>query len=327
VLAELVDALDLRDYVLVGQDWGGPIGLGAAGRAPERVAGLVLGNTWAWSMAPRPSAHVWALSIGGVPGRYVVERLNAFVEVAMRLGARRRRPTGRVLDHYRRPFPTAASRRPTWVFAREVTGASAFLDGEVAPALAALRDRPALLPWGDQDPVFRPGDRDRLAAALPRAEVHPLRGAATSSRRTRPTSWPPRSGRGGHARQPRADRGADRTDVLLEPVVAAHHGDLATGRGLGHPEASDAPCTTSTGTATASSSSWREAPRGATSGKARHSTAAAPACEAVRQATRAPDERPPASTRAPSSGRAASTASHAASSCLAGAALRRPATR
>jgi haloalkane dehalogenase len=177
VLAELVEALDLRDYVLVGQDWGGPIGLGAAGRAPDRVAGLVLGNTWAWSMAPRPSAHVWSLSIGGVPGRYVVEQLNAFVEVAMRLGPRRRRPTGRVLDHYRRPFPTAASRRPTWVFAREVTGASAFLDGEVAPALAALRDRPALLPWGDQDPVFRPGDRDRLAAALPRAEVHPLRGA------------------------------------------------------------------------------------------------------------------------------------------------------
>ena len=177
VLAGLIAHLDLRDYVLMGQDWGGPIGLAAAGREPGRVAGLVLGNTFAWSMARRPPAHLWALGIGGIPGRYVVEHLNAFVEVAMRLGTRRRRPAGTVLDHYRRPFPTAASRKPTWMFAREVTGASAFLEREAATALAALADRPALLPWGDADPVFPSSDRDRMAAALPRAQVHPLKGA------------------------------------------------------------------------------------------------------------------------------------------------------
>ncbi|MDP9386295.1 MAG: alpha/beta hydrolase, partial [Actinomycetota bacterium] len=84
---------------------------------------------------------------------------------------------GAILDHYRRPFPTARSRRPTWMLAREVTGASDFLEQEAATALRALRDRPALLPWGDRDPVFSSADRDRLAAGLPRAVVHPLRGA------------------------------------------------------------------------------------------------------------------------------------------------------
>ena len=177
VLAGLIEKLDLRDYVLMGQDWGGPVGLAAAGRAPERVAGLVLGNTWAWSMARRPAAHVWAQAIGGIPGRYVVERLNAFVRVGMRLGARRRRPSGRVMEHYDRPFPTASSRKPTWVFAREVTGSSDFIERESAPALHALAGRPALLPWGDSDPVFSTGDRDRLAAMLPHSEVHTLRGA------------------------------------------------------------------------------------------------------------------------------------------------------
>ena len=177
VVADLIEHLGLEDYVLMGQDWGGPIGLAAAGRAPERVGGLVLGNTFAWSMARRPAAHVWALAIGGVPGRYVVEQLNAFVEVAMRFGARRNPPKGAALAHYEMPFPTPASRRPTWVFAREVTGASDFLDREVAPALAALRDRPALLPWGDADPVLGNADRDRMAAALPHAQVHVLEGA------------------------------------------------------------------------------------------------------------------------------------------------------
>ena len=177
VLAALVDELGLDGYVLVGQDWGGPVGLGAAGRAPERVAGLVLGNTWAWSMRTRPAAQLWAHSIGGIPGRHVVERLNAFVEVAMRGGVRRRPLSRAVFDHYRRPFPTAASRRPTWTFAREVTGASSFLTGWVEPALEALGDRPALLPWGDRDPVFSLGDRARLAGALPRARAETLRGA------------------------------------------------------------------------------------------------------------------------------------------------------
>jgi haloalkane dehalogenase len=175
VLAAVIERLDLRDYVLMGQDWGGPIGLAAAGRDPDRVAGLVLGNTWAWNMVPqRPAAWAWSLGIGGIPGRYVVERLNAFTELAMRLGARERRPTGAVLDHYRRPFPTAASRRPTWVLAREVTGAGSFLEHEAHAALRTLADRPALLPWGERDPVLSTKERDRMAGELERATVHPL---------------------------------------------------------------------------------------------------------------------------------------------------------
>lgn len=174
VLRAFIDALDLDGYILFGQDWGGPLGLAAAGRRPQRVTGLILGNTWAWSMAGRPAAHVWSLAIGGIPGRWLVERLNGFAQLGMRLGVANRRPSGRVLDHYLRPFPTPASRRPTWMFAREVTGASDFLRDQVEPALEALRDRPALLPWGERDPVFPASDRDRLAAALPRAVVHPL---------------------------------------------------------------------------------------------------------------------------------------------------------
>ncbi|HEX8102866.1 MAG TPA: alpha/beta fold hydrolase [Solirubrobacteraceae bacterium] len=177
VLAELIAQLELDGYLLMGQDWGGPIGLAAAGRAPGRLAGLVLGNTWGWSMAGRPAAYVWAHLLGGVPGRLAVERLDGVVGFVLRRGARRRPPAGAVLAHYELPFPTAASRRPVWTLAREVTGASDFLDRDVAPILAALGDRPALLPWGDADPVFGDADRDRLAAALPRARVHDLPGA------------------------------------------------------------------------------------------------------------------------------------------------------
>lgn len=45
-LEGLVEALDLRNITLVMQDWGGPIGLGMAARHPERVARLVILNTF-----------------------------------------------------------------------------------------------------------------------------------------------------------------------------------------------------------------------------------------------------------------------------------------
>jgi haloalkane dehalogenase len=44
-LLELITSLDLQRSTLVVQDWGGPIGLGAFSRAPERVARVVAANT------------------------------------------------------------------------------------------------------------------------------------------------------------------------------------------------------------------------------------------------------------------------------------------
>lgn len=44
-VAELVEALDLRRLILVGQDWGGPIAASVGARLPERVGAVVLGNT------------------------------------------------------------------------------------------------------------------------------------------------------------------------------------------------------------------------------------------------------------------------------------------
>jgi haloalkane dehalogenase len=44
-LGALIDALDLRDVVLVVQDWGGPVGLLPFVDRPDRLAGLVVGNT------------------------------------------------------------------------------------------------------------------------------------------------------------------------------------------------------------------------------------------------------------------------------------------
>jgi pimeloyl-ACP methyl ester carboxylesterase len=45
-LVALLDQLDLRRFVIVGQDWGGPQGVGAALQRIDRLSALVLMNTW-----------------------------------------------------------------------------------------------------------------------------------------------------------------------------------------------------------------------------------------------------------------------------------------
>ncbi len=72
VIEKLALALDLRDLTLMVQDWGGPIGLGFAGRHPERVRALVIGNTWAWPVNGDPHFDRFARVMGGPVGRFAI---------------------------------------------------------------------------------------------------------------------------------------------------------------------------------------------------------------------------------------------------------------
>ena len=44
-LVELIEALELKQFILVGQDWGGPFVGGIGARLSEKTKGLVIGNT------------------------------------------------------------------------------------------------------------------------------------------------------------------------------------------------------------------------------------------------------------------------------------------
>jgi hypothetical protein len=109
----------------------------------------------------------------------------------------------------------------------------------------------------------------------------------------------------------------------LSPWSPATRTTVRPGPPGGIPKRSLTPWTTSAGTATLSSSGSRlgeglvaDARWGGVSGKARHITPIDPVAAAVRQATRAPMERPPVTTAMPASCAApnrATTAVHASS--------------
>ena len=82
-MLELVEHLDLTDMVVMGQDWGGPIGMDVASRAAERVKGLVMGNTWFWPADDRVT-KIFGRTMGSPPLQWLIEQRNFFVTGLMK---------------------------------------------------------------------------------------------------------------------------------------------------------------------------------------------------------------------------------------------------
>ena len=73
-----------RRIVVFGYAWGGPIGLGLAGRRPELVRGLVLANTWAWP-DDRLRVRLFSALLGGPLAPLLVDRLNVMLRLYLPL--------------------------------------------------------------------------------------------------------------------------------------------------------------------------------------------------------------------------------------------------
>src|SRR5205807_10560361 len=146
-LGGALSKLQADRVVPVLQDWGGPIGMGWATRNPERVAGVVVFNTWAFVREPRMKLpwffKLLALGKGGwqraVPS-------NIFVERAMRPGR-----TDEDLMPYRAALPTPADRIGLARFPhplpepRDLQHESCAPMAPIGAALMRLRATPVLL--------------------------------------------------------------------------------------------------------------------------------------------------------------------------------------
>jgi haloalkane dehalogenase len=157
IIERLILELDLRDALLMVQDWGGPIGFAAATRHPDRFAGFVVGNTWAWPKTDL-GTQVFSRLLGGPIGGYMILKRNAFVERILPGNVKSKKLPDPVMAAYRGPFPNPESRRPVHVFPREILASRPFL-AEIEQRLPSISDRPALIVWPTKDVAF--GDRER----------------------------------------------------------------------------------------------------------------------------------------------------------------------
>jgi haloalkane dehalogenase len=176
VVAQLIEHLDLRDYTLVMQDWGGPIGIAAASRDPARVAGLVVANTWAWPLNGVAKVEVMSRLMGGPLGRFAVKRFNLFVNATLPMGHRLRTLTAAEMEQYRSAFPTPRARLPTAIFPRALTKEREFL-AHCEASVAQFSDRAALIVWADRDIAFGRRELERWQQLLPDSTTVSIPGA------------------------------------------------------------------------------------------------------------------------------------------------------
>lgn len=181
VLEGFIEKLGLKDLVLVLHDWGGPLGMMYAARHPGNIQAVALMETFLWDTAwkdfgkLKPAFRLFRSPVGYL----MIQVMNFFVnKVLPGSVVRKENMTKEIMDQYRLPFPTVASRRSVRVFPQLIPiegqpETSRLFIEEIEGRLRQL-DVPVL--WIKATPgVIITGDTDyrlvALAARLPRLRV------------------------------------------------------------------------------------------------------------------------------------------------------------
>ncbi|WP_040812056.1 alpha/beta fold hydrolase [Nocardia concava] len=178
VVTGFVDALSPEEVTLVGQDWGGLIGLAVTQRRPGVFERLVLANTWAWPVNGDLHFEAFGHIVGNPVSRLLVRQFNLLVNAFIPTGHRRRKLTEAEMNHYRRALDTEQRRQASAVLPGRVLASREFF-AEVEAKLPDIAHLPTLIVWGDADIAFRPQERQRLEATFTNHKTVIVEGAGT----------------------------------------------------------------------------------------------------------------------------------------------------
>jgi len=182
LIADSLEALELRDVALVGNDTGGGLSQIAATRRPDRIGSLVLTSCDAFDNFP-PRFFRIVLAPARIPGAIPSLFLGLYFRPMRRLPIAYGWLSNEQIerdaeDSYVLPV---LSRGPIRRDVRKVLGG--FDPSYTLDAAAKLTgwDRPALIAWSEKDRFFPPEHAERLAKLIPGARLEWIEGARTFS--------------------------------------------------------------------------------------------------------------------------------------------------
>jgi pimeloyl-ACP methyl ester carboxylesterase len=175
-LVSFIDQLDLREYTIVGQDWGGPQGVGAALQRIERLRALVLMNTWLFTgliskfhASPKP----WMTWHAPLIGQFFMKRHKVLSHHGPS-ATTQREMTEEEARGYHHVFDEPDSDHVVLTWPRTVPmreGDRGWQDMRmIEQRLPELASTPVLLMWAPGDEVFPLEFGVRLKELLPHAE-------------------------------------------------------------------------------------------------------------------------------------------------------------
>ncbi len=172
-LIALAEELVPGPFVVVGQDWGGPLAVQLARALSDRVRGVVLANTSVFAPDRPRSTTFHTFSRVPIVSDFVFRGLGFPQNLMWSVQGKRRSIRGRVGKAYRWPLRRPSDRVGPLALARMVPGNAEH------PSMPALREGaewmrgfegPTALVWGSKDPILGRALR-RHERELPRAEV------------------------------------------------------------------------------------------------------------------------------------------------------------
>jgi len=175
-LVSLIDQLELRGFVIVGQDWGGPQGVGAALQRRQWLAALVLMNTWLFTgyvglfhSSPRP----WTTWHTPLIGQYFIKRLKVLSQYGPSATTKRGMTEYEARGyHHVYDEPDSDHVVLTWPRTIPMREGDRGWDDMVAieRRLPELSNVPTVILWAPEDNVFPIEYANRLKELLPHAE-------------------------------------------------------------------------------------------------------------------------------------------------------------
>lgn len=176
-LVGLIDDLNLSEITMLGHDWGGAIGLGAALARPARFGRFVLFNTGAFP----PPFFPWRIRVCRTPwlGRYALQGWNLFSRAALRMAVQDPSTlTPEVRQGLLAPYNSWEHRIAVYRFVQDIPQSPSHptwktLEG-IEAGLSSLSDRPCQMIWGMRDWCFRPECLERFLQHFPQARVKRL---------------------------------------------------------------------------------------------------------------------------------------------------------
>ena len=187
LIADAIEALDLHDVTLVGNDTGGALSQLVVARRPERIGRLVLTSCDAFENFP-PKAMKPLMPLFRLPGSLmaiaVPLRLRAVRERMLTAMNATKRPVDQeAVDSY--AFPLIKDSRIRRDARKLLLGVDTSQTLEAAEKLRSF-DRPTLIAWSREDKFFPAQYGEKLAKTIPNARLEWIDDAYTFSPEDQP---------------------------------------------------------------------------------------------------------------------------------------------
>ena len=168
-LAEFMMKLGLNKIILVVHDSSGSIGLKVAAEHPSWFAGLVLTDTVVWPLDRHPLVGTILRIVGSPLFGLFDDRLGLLVKSVVRMGPVRRRFSAAERRAYTGAFASGEARRRMRTMLAGLVHEKKFMRS-VEAGLERIAHIPALVIFGEKDPIRRLGFDKKLASRFRNVE-------------------------------------------------------------------------------------------------------------------------------------------------------------